>query len=37
LHGPPDWTAYADFNLGVALIRAGRLADAAPILNSVGS
>jgi hypothetical protein len=35
-HGPPDWTAYADFNLGVALIRAGRLADAAPILNSVG-
>jgi thioredoxin-like negative regulator of GroEL len=35
-HGPPDWTAYADFNLGVALIRAGRLADAVPILNSVG-
>jgi tetratricopeptide (TPR) repeat protein len=35
-HGPPDWTAYADFNLGVALIRAGRLADASPILNSVG-
>jgi tetratricopeptide (TPR) repeat protein len=35
-HGPPDWTAYADFNLGVALIRAGRLADAMPILNSVG-
>jgi hypothetical protein len=35
-HGPADWTAYADFNLGVALIRAGRLADAVPILNSVG-
>jgi tetratricopeptide (TPR) repeat protein len=36
-HGPPDWTAYADFNLGVALIRVGRLADAMPILNSVGT
>jgi hypothetical protein len=35
-HGAPDWTAYANFNLGVALIRAGRLADAVPILDSVG-
>jgi predicted negative regulator of RcsB-dependent stress response len=23
-HGPPDWTAYAQFNLGVALVRTGR-------------
>jgi tetratricopeptide (TPR) repeat protein len=35
-HGPPDWTAYARFNLGVALVRKGRLADAVPILDSVG-
>src|SRR5260221_6430006 len=26
-HGPPDWTAYAQFNLGVPLVRAGRLPD----------
>ena len=25
-HGAPDWTAYAQFNLGVALVRKGRLA-----------
>jgi tetratricopeptide (TPR) repeat protein len=31
------WTAYARLNLGVALVREGRLAEAAPILNSVGS
>jgi hypothetical protein len=35
-HGAPDWTAYANFNLGVALIRAARLADAKPILDGVG-
>lgn len=35
-HGAPDWTAYANFNLGVALIRAARLADAVPILDGVG-
>ena len=35
-HGPPDWTAYARFNLGVALVRKGRLDDAVPILDSVG-
>jgi len=35
-HGPPDWTAYAQFNLGVALVRRGRLADAVPHLDQVG-
>ena len=32
-HGPADWMAYARFNLGVALVRAGRLAEADPILT----
>ncbi|HEY6452443.1 MAG TPA: hypothetical protein VIX87_07570 [Steroidobacteraceae bacterium] len=36
-HGPPDWMAYAGFNLGVALVRAGRLAEADPILTAVGT
>jgi tetratricopeptide (TPR) repeat protein len=31
------WTAYARLNLGVALVRQGRLAEAAPVLNSVGT
>lgn len=35
-HGAPDWTAYAQFNLGVALVRTGRLADAIPHLDRVG-
>ena len=35
-HGPPDWTAYAEFNLGVALVRRGRLADAIAHLDQVG-
>ncbi|MFI4891212.1 MAG: hypothetical protein ACHQIL_11840 [Steroidobacterales bacterium] len=35
-HGAPDWTAYAQFNLGVALVREGRLGDAAPFLDTVG-
>jgi hypothetical protein len=35
-HGPPDWTAYAQFNLGVALVRMDRLADAIPYLDRVG-
>jgi hypothetical protein len=35
--GPPDWTAYASFNLGVALVRAGRLAQADPILSKLGT
>jgi tetratricopeptide (TPR) repeat protein len=34
--GPPDWTAYAQFNLGVALVRTGRLADATAHLDQVG-
>jgi len=35
-HGAPDWTAYAQFNLGVALVRKGRLQDAIPHLDQVG-
>lgn len=35
-HGPPDWTAYAEFNLGVALVRKGRLSDAIVYLDQVG-
>ena len=35
-HGAPDWTAYAEFNLGVALVRKNRLADAIPHLDQVG-
>jgi hypothetical protein len=34
--GPPDWTAFAQFNLGVALVRKGRLGDAAAMLDAVG-
>lgn len=34
--GPPDWTAYAQFNLGVALVRKGRMNDAAAMLDGVG-
>jgi tetratricopeptide (TPR) repeat protein len=35
--GAPDWTAYAQFNLGVALVRKGRLAEAITYLNRVGT
>jgi hypothetical protein len=35
-HGAPGWTAYAQFNLGVALVRTDRLADAIPFLDAVG-
>ncbi len=35
-HGPVDWMAYAQFNLGVALVRENKLADAGPILTQVG-
>jgi hypothetical protein len=35
-HGPPDWTAYAQFNLGVALVRKDRLGDATRYLDQVG-
>jgi tetratricopeptide (TPR) repeat protein len=31
------WTAYARLNLGIALVRQGRLAQAAPVLTSVGT
>jgi len=34
--GPADWTAYAQFNLGVALVRKGRMAEAATMLDAVG-
>ena len=35
-HGAPDWTAYAQFNLGVSLVRKGRLPEAIGFLNRVG-
>lgn len=35
-HGPVDWMAYAQFNLGVALVREGKLAEADPFLAQVG-
>lgn len=35
-HGAPDWTAYAQFNLGVALVRQGRLPEAIGYLDHVG-
>jgi len=36
-HGPTDWMAYAQFNLGVALVRENKLADADPFLKQVGT
>jgi Tfp pilus assembly protein PilF len=35
--GTADWMDYARFNLGVALIRAGRLPAADPVLTQVGT
>jgi len=35
--GPPDWMAYAQFNLGVAYVRDGKLAQADPYLERVGT
>jgi tetratricopeptide (TPR) repeat protein len=35
-HGAPDWTAYAQFNLGIALVRQGRLPEAIGYLDRVG-
>jgi len=35
-HGPAEWTSYAQFNLGVALVRKDRLSDAIPFLDAVG-
>ncbi len=34
--GSPDWVAYAQFNLGVALVREGKVDEADAILASVG-
>ncbi len=36
-HGTPEWTAYAQFNLGVALVRRGRLPEAVGYLDRVGT
>jgi predicted negative regulator of RcsB-dependent stress response len=35
--GTYSWSAYARFNLGVALVRSNRLADADPFLTGVGT
>ena len=35
--GPADWMAYAQFNLGVAYVRDGKLDQAAPFLEKVGT
>lgn len=35
--GPSDWQAYGQFNLGVALIRAGRLDQGLAMLDRVGT
>ncbi|HUK02565.1 MAG TPA: hypothetical protein VLW26_09835 [Steroidobacteraceae bacterium] len=35
--GPPDWMAYARFNLGVALVRENRLDEADGFLTQVGT
>jgi hypothetical protein len=35
--GSPTWSAYARFNLGVALVRQKRLTDAEPFLTAVGT
>jgi lipopolysaccharide biosynthesis regulator YciM len=35
--GGPVWSAYARYNLGVALVRTNRLADADPFLTGVGT
>ena len=36
-NGPPDWMAFARFNLGVALVRQDRMAEADPVLTAVGT
>jgi hypothetical protein len=35
--GPPEWAAYAQFNLGVAFVRSDRLPDAERFLTAVGT
>lgn len=37
VQGSPDWVAYARFNLGVAMVRKGQLADADRYLTGVGT
>lgn len=34
--GRDEWSAYARFNLGVAMVRSGRIADAERVLDEVG-
>ena len=36
-NGAPDWTAYARFNLGVALVRSGRDTEGLVLLEQVGT
>ena len=36
-NGAPDWTAYARFNLGVALVRSGRDTEGLALLEQVGT
>jgi Tetratricopeptide repeat len=36
-HSQSSWMQYARFNLGVALVREGRLEDAVPFLDAVGN
>jgi hypothetical protein len=35
--GDTEWATYAKFNLGVAMVRSGRVADASAMLDAVGS
>ena len=35
--GETEWASYANFNLGVAMVRSGRVPEAAAILDQVGS
>src|SRR6202049_1297219 len=35
--GGPVWSAYARFNLGIALVRSNRMSDADPFLSGVGT
>jgi len=35
--GPPEWVAYAQFNLGVALVRSNRLDEASRFLAAAGT
>ena len=36
-HGTDEWSAYARFNLGVAMVRSGRIPDAERVLDDVGT